>query len=106
MIDSLLLAAAELTNYINGLKLLPVVLIGIVWLRMITWADKDADNARMPRPTINMINLGGFVLAVAILPLLPYYFASLGVFIFLFFAEAAYYLMWRNNTVGLSDLKT
>lgn len=105
MTDLSLLAAGELTNYINGFKLLPIVILGTVWFRLMTWADKDAETARLPRPTINMINLGGLFLGLAILPILPNYLAALGVFIFFMGAEVAYYLLWRNNTVGLADLK-
>lgn len=105
MTDSTLLAAAELTNYINGFKLLPIVVLGTVWFRLITWADKDAANARLPRPTINMINLGGLFVGLALLPIMPNYAAALGVFVFCLLAEVGYYLLWRNNTVGLADLK-
>ncbi|MCY7358953.1 MAG: GntP family permease, partial [Rudanella sp.] len=42
--------------------LLPVVLLAVGWLRLLTWADKDSDVARMPRATINAINLGGFAI--------------------------------------------
>ena len=33
MSDLSLLAAGELTNYINGFKLLPIVILGTVWFR-------------------------------------------------------------------------
>ncbi len=105
MTDSSLLAAAELTNYIDGLKLLPIVVLATVWFRLMTWVDKDAHDARLPRPMVNMINLGGMLLGIAMIPILPNYYAALGVFIFCMLAEAAYYLLWRNQTVGLADLK-
>ena len=99
------LAAVELGNFINGFKLLPIAVIGLVWVWLITWADKDTLVARMPRETINAINLGGFVVATVVMLLLPNFWAAIGIFIFFFAAEVGTYLVWRNNTVGLSDLK-
>jgi type II secretory ATPase GspE/PulE/Tfp pilus assembly ATPase PilB-like protein len=101
----LLLAAAEYGSYINGFKLLPVILIAMPWLRLMTWADKDTVTARLPRETINGINIAGFAIACALLVLIPIYVGALGAFILLMAAEAGIYLSWRNKNVGLADLK-
>ncbi len=103
--DQPLLAAGEFGNYINGFKLLPVVLVSLGWLRLMTWADKDTHNAHMPREAVNGINLGAWALAIVAMLLLPNYWAALAVFLFFFFACVGYYLIWRNQTVGLADLK-
>ncbi len=102
--DQSLLAAGELGNYIDGFKLLPVFLVSLGWLKLMTWVDKDAHSAHLPRETVNLINLGGWVLAIGVMLLLPNIWAAIAVFLFFFCAEIAYYLIWRNQTVGLSDL--
>lgn len=102
--DHLFVAAAGYGNFINGLKFLPIIIITIGWLRLLTWVDKDSTNAHLPRETVNMINLGGWALAFALTLIMPNYLAALGVFLLLFFAEVGYYLIWRNQTVGLADL--
>ncbi|HEX8342916.1 MAG TPA: ATPase, T2SS/T4P/T4SS family [Tepidisphaeraceae bacterium] len=100
-----LLAAAEYGSFINGFLLLPVIVLAMPWLRLMTWADKDAVNARLPRETINAINMAGFAIACAMLVLVPNFFGALGVFILIMLAEAGIYLGWRNKTVGVADLK-
>lgn len=102
--DHLFLSVAELANYINGYKLLPVVILSLIWLRLMTWADKDASKSHLPREIINMINLGGWVISIGQMLLIPNYWAALGIFLFVFLAEVGYYLIWRNQTVGLKDL--
>ncbi len=102
--DYPLLAAGELGNYINGFKLLPIVLVTIVWFKLMTWVDKDAKTAYIPRETANLINLSGWALAMIVMLFMPNYWAALAVFLFFFAAEIGYYLIWRNNTVGLKDL--
>ena len=92
-------------SFINGWLLIPIILLAMPWLRMMTWADKDAVNARLPRETINGINLAGFALACALLVLIPNYLGALAAFILLIGVEAGIYLAWRNSTVGLADLK-
>ncbi|HEY0009728.1 MAG TPA: hypothetical protein VGB55_13450, partial [Tepidisphaeraceae bacterium] len=104
--DVSLLAAAELGSFINGFKLLPVVVISFAWLRLMTWADKDADDARLPRETVNCIHIGLWILSLAVFLFIPFYAAALPAFLFLFGADIATYLIWRNKTVGLADLKT
>ena len=47
---TLLLGAVEVGNYINGWKVLPVVIILAFWARLLTWIDKDADDAHLAQP--------------------------------------------------------
>jgi type II secretory ATPase GspE/PulE/Tfp pilus assembly ATPase PilB-like protein len=51
-----------------------------------------------------MINLGGWALALILTLAVPNYWAALAIFLFIFVAEMGYYLLWRNQTVGLKDL--
>jgi hypothetical protein len=60
-----LLAAANVTvgGYVNLIKLVPAVLVLLLWARFLTWADKDAVVAHMERVPLNMGMLSGMVVA-------------------------------------------
>ncbi|MGN6726762.1 MAG: ATPase, T2SS/T4P/T4SS family [Tepidisphaeraceae bacterium] len=98
------LVAVELGGYINGFKLIPIALISLIWLKLLSWADKDADDARLPREGLNAGFLAVWILALAATIPLPY-FASLPIFLVIFGAEVGIYLFLRNKSVGLHDLK-
>lgn len=98
------LAAVELGSYINGFKLLPFALLSLVWLKLMTWADKDADNARLPRETVGVMNLGLWLVGLGLAVLMPSFWAAVPVFLFFLAANAVAYLMWRKKSVGLGDL--
>lgn len=104
MTDSFL-AAVQLGGYINGLKLIPIAAVSLVWAWLIAWADKDAEVARLPRETVNTINLGTWLLALVLATAMPIYLASLPVFLAVFSADVAMYLLWRKKTIGLADLR-
>ncbi|MBC7783866.1 MAG: hypothetical protein H7144_08495, partial [Burkholderiales bacterium] len=77
--DHALLAAGEFGSYINGLKILPVVIVSVVWLRLMTWVDKDSQDARMPREIVNGINLGGWAIAMAVMLMPLSFIAAFGI---------------------------
>ena len=60
-----LIAAVEFGGYINPFKVLPVVVLLLIFARLITWIDKDADAAHLPREMVNtgvfLAGLAGFV---------------------------------------------
>jgi type II secretory ATPase GspE/PulE/Tfp pilus assembly ATPase PilB-like protein len=99
------LAVAEGGGYLNVWKALPVLVILFLWARMLTWVDKDAEAAYLPREAINGSFIGGAVLAFALFFILPNFWICLGVLIFVFIAEGVTYLIIRNSKVGLADLK-
>lgn len=92
-------------GYVSIVKLIPALLILLVWARLMTWADKDAPVAHLPRMGINIAMLCGMVLAFALFFLLPYYFIALPAVLVIFGAELGTYLILRHQKVGLSDLK-
>ncbi len=101
----LMLSAAAVTgSYINGLLIIPVVIVSLIWLKLMTWADKDAPDAHLPREIINGINLGAWVIGVLCLLMPMPYIAALGIFVGLFLIDIGVYLGWRNSTVGIGDL--
>src|SRR3954453_5313761 len=100
------LAAVEAGGYLSIWKMIPVLIILFVWMRMLTWVDKDAEAAYLPREAINGGFMGGAVLAFALFFLLPNFWLCLGVIFFILAAEIGTYLIIRQKKVGLADLKT
>ena len=100
------LAAVEMGGYISILKTVPVVLILLLWTRLLTWVDKDAPAAHLPREPINMGLLAGLVLGYAGFFLLPGFILGMLVLLLVMGIEAGAYLALRNQKVGLGDLQT
>jgi len=103
MTDSFL-AAVQLGGYINGFKLIPIFVVSLVWWWLMAWADKDADVAKLPRETVNMVNLAAYLVAMGLAVALPIYMAALPAFLALFAVDIGFYLGWRKKTIGLADL--
>src|SRR5260221_8085353 len=101
-----LAAAVEGGGYLSVWKTIPVLILLLVWTRVLTWVDKDAQDAYLPREPINGGFIGGALLAFALFFILPNFWIGLGILLFLFAAEVGTYLIIRNNKVGLADLKS
>lgn len=103
---SVFLAAADTGGaYISVGKIIPVIIVLIVWARLLTWADKDEEDAHLPREALNLALLLGMVLAFALFLFMPNYAVALLAFILIFLVEVGVYLGLRNSKVGLKDLK-
>lgn len=101
-----LMAAADLSGYISGLKLIPVLVILLIWARVLTWIDKDAEGAHLPR---ELFNVGTFIVGlvgVGLFLFLPNYWVALGSLLFVNLAAVGTYLGMRQRVVGLGDLKS
>jgi general secretion pathway protein E len=103
------LVLAEMVNaggYVSIFKTVVLLLILLLWARLLTWADKDAPNAHLPRYHLNMANLGGLIVAYALVFLLPMSFwVIVPIVLAIMGAEIAVYLQMRSKAVGLKDLK-
>ncbi len=102
---SALVGAIQGGDYINVFKLIPPLVILFIWARLLTWVDKDTQDAHLPRVALNCSFLGGLVVAFALFFLLPSFWIALPVLILLFGAEVGTYLYIRQKKVGLRDLK-
>lgn len=104
----LVLSAATFDSggYINLLKLLPVVVIFFGWARLMTWLDKDAIAAHLPR---EILNTGLFIvglIAFAFFFVIPNYWVALGAVVVVILASVLAYMAMRQRSVGLGDLKS
>jgi type II secretory ATPase GspE/PulE/Tfp pilus assembly ATPase PilB-like protein len=102
--DHVLAAAPVGGGYVSTLKVIPALVILAVWARLLTWADKDAPAAHLPRITFNLANISGMMVAYALFFLLPTFWLSFGVLLVAAGAESGVYLSIRRKNVGLEDL--
>jgi general secretion pathway protein E len=100
-----LMQVVPVGGYISLVKVLVVLVFAVIWWRLLTWLDKDVQAARLPRETVNLGMVGGFVLAFLLVLLLPGFWIALPVFLLIFGAEIGIYLGLRSKQVGLKDLK-
>jgi len=96
-----ILAAADYGWYVNPIKVLSLLVVIMLWARLLTWADKDAIAAHLPRLTLSAAGLGGFILAFLVFILIPGFVVAFSFFLFFMAAEGAAYLVLRNQKIGL-----
>ncbi|CAN5432928.1 hypothetical protein BH10PLA1_BH10PLA1_05200 [soil metagenome] len=106
MVQYVLLTASPAGGgYINPFKLIVMLVIVGVWMRLLTWVDKDTEAATLPREPINAGLLIGMIGGLWLFFFLPGFAIGLLALIFVMLLEAGIYLGWRFQKVGLADLK-
>ena len=65
------LAEVPVGGYVSALKTIPVILLLLLWARLLTWVDKDAPAAHLPRTAIYTAYRGGTILGLFLLFFLP-----------------------------------
>ena len=97
--------AVEMGGYVSIWKTIPVFLVLLAWTRALTWTDKDAVSAHLPRTALNIGNLLGLVLGFTLFFMIPGFFLAFLILMLVFLAEVGTYLALRHNKVGLHDLQ-
>ena len=103
--DPFVVAVIEGGGYISLIKALPPLIVLVLWGRLLTWVDKDAPAAHLPRIPLNVSFLVGMVAAYALFFVLPTFVVAFSTLMFILVAEMATYLIIRHQKVGLADLK-
>src|SRR5262245_55268860 len=98
------IAEATAGSYLSIWKALPVLVLLLIWARLLTWMDKDAVSAHMPRLIINSAMLAGLVGGFLLFLLLPGFWLAFGVFAAAMLSDVGAYLLMRQQKVGLGDL--
>ncbi len=98
-------ASVDVGPFISLGKIVPVLIVLVIWGRMLTWADKDTERAHLPREGLNLGMMLGLVLAFALFFFLPSYAVALPVLIVMMLIEVGAYLGLRNSKIGLKDIK-
>ncbi len=99
-----LLAAVEVGSYISIWKALAALVVLLIWARLLTWADKDAERSHLPRVALNTGMLLAMVLGTILFFMLPGFGVAWAVLVVLGAISFAVYLALRNQKVGLADL--
>src|SRR5436305_9907390 len=99
------MAAIDGGGYLSTLKILPALLILLVWARLMTWADKDAEAAHLPRIPLNLSFLSGLIVAYGLFFYLPGFLFGLAALILISGIECGVYLHLRSKVTGLGDLQ-
>ena len=103
--SSAVLAAVEMGGYISPWKVIPFLIVIVVWAKLLAWADKDAVAAHMPREQINAGLMAGLIVGAALFFILPNFWISLAALLVMFAVDVGAYLSLRNAKVGLKDLR-
>ncbi len=93
-------------DYANPIKIAAILILLVLWAKLLTWADKDAPIAHLPREMINTGMLAGLGVGYALFFFLPTFILAFLVLLLVFGAEIGVYLFIRNQKVGLKDLKS
>src|SRR6478752_3440125 len=100
-----LLVAVSAGGYISIFKVIPVVLLLLLWTRLLTWMDKDSEAAHLPRVGLNLGFLAGMAVGFALFLFIPGFLIAFPALFLIFGAEIGVYLHLRNKNVGVADLK-
>lgn len=100
-----LLADIPAGGYVSIWKSALVVLVLLLWARLLTWVDKDAVAAHLPRQGINLGLLLAGIAAFGLFFWLPMFALAYPVLVFVLALSIGVYLMMRKQKVGLGDLK-
>ncbi len=106
LLSPVLAEVPQFGQYVSGPKCIPLIIILLIWARLLTWIDKDAEAAHLPRMALNLAFLSGLVFGFFLFLYLPNYLAALGGLLAIFVIEIAVYLILRRQKVGLGDLST
>ena len=96
MQDFLILAQVEAGSYVSIWKVLPVVVILLLWARILTFMDKDAIDAHLPRHAINSGMIVGLVGGFFAFLFLPNFWVALSVLLLVLLVEIGVYLLMAS----------
>src|SRR6266545_3520265 len=104
MVLSEIVLAVEVGHYVSWWKALLLVLVLVIWGRLLTWVDKDAQSVLLPRVPINLGMLVAGVVGIFLFFVLPGFPIALLVFMAVILAEMGAYMAVRAQKAGLGDI--
>lgn len=104
MPDSILLAALDVGFFISPWKLIPPVVLLLLFARLATWADKDSQTAHLPRVPVNLGVMGVGGLGFLLFFLIPNFILATVALVVLVMIAAGGYIGLRASQIGTKDL--
>lgn len=86
--------------YYNLLKLAPLLLVYLAWIRTCWWVDKDTADLGLPASTWNPLLFGSGVLGLLVVWLLPWFWVSFLLLLALYLTPTFAYVNLRNQAVA------
>lgn len=96
-IEMNLFIAFESAMMTSLLKILLTLALVLIWAKWATIVDKDAAYYYLPRQMWNLINMGGFVVSMVAILLIPFFLVGYVIAIGIIFGLGAYYVVTRNK---------
>jgi type II secretory ATPase GspE/PulE/Tfp pilus assembly ATPase PilB-like protein len=85
--------------YFSVLKLLPLLIVYLFWVRICWWADHDARQLKLSHETWNLILLGSGILGLLVVWFFPWFLLAFPIMLALFLGPALGYINLRNGVV-------
>jgi type II secretory ATPase GspE/PulE/Tfp pilus assembly ATPase PilB-like protein len=104
MPDSILLSAVDVAMYIQPWKLIPPVVVLLLFARLATWADKDSQTAHLPRVPVNLGVMGVGALGFLLFFIVPNFVLGTVALVVLNLVAAGGYIGLRASQIGTKDL--
>ena len=89
--------------YFNFVKLVPLFLVYLCWLRTCWWVDTDARELKLPLETWNPLMFLTGIAGTVVIWLLPWFFISLPLLLILYLTPTLAYVNLRNQEVDPED---
>jgi general secretion pathway protein E len=89
--------------YFNLVKLIPLVLVYLLWVRTCWWVDRDSENLGLPTETWNPVLFGCGLLGIVVVWMLPMFWVSFILLLALYLAPSLAYVNMRNRAVEAPD---
>lgn len=100
-----LLQTVPVGDYVNPYKIVPLLLITLLWWRLLTWVDKDTLVARLPREMVNSGMVGAYVLGMLLFLFIPAgFWIAFPLYLLVMLGSLGAYIGIRHQQVGLKDL--
>jgi type II secretory ATPase GspE/PulE/Tfp pilus assembly ATPase PilB-like protein len=86
--------------YFDPIKLVLLILVYFCWVSTCRWVDRDAAQLKLPAATWNPIMLGGGLLGLALLWMLPWFWLSFLLLLLCYLVPTLSYVNVRNQKVA------
>jgi type II secretory ATPase GspE/PulE/Tfp pilus assembly ATPase PilB-like protein len=89
--------------YFNFLKVVPVLIVYLFWVRICWWADHDARRLGLPHDLWNPVLLGTGVVGLLVVWFFPLFLLAFPILLALFLGPSLAYVNLRNGVVDEND---